>query len=416
MEPDGTDSGVINTYTKQDRPFFKRLFIRFLEKISVGKLILKDKDELLVFGEKDSELSCQITINKSDAYRRIIRGGGVGVGESYMLGDWDADDLTKVVRIFLINRAALEHLRASETPLKKIWLSLLHSLNRDTIKGSKKNIMSHYDLGNNFFEKFLDPTMSYSCANFKNLGDSLESASTNKIDNICMQLGLSASDHLLEIGTGWGGLAIHAAEQYGCRVTTTTISEEQFDYVESLISQRGLQNQVTLLKKDYRDLQGKYDKLVSVEMIEAVGLEFIPEFFKRCSSLLNSNGLMLVQAITMEEQRFQKAKNSVDFIQRYIFPGGALPTLTGLAVAATKNTDLRPLDVRDITLHYSETLKRWKKNFNENIQEIKDMGFDENFQRMWNYYLAYCEGAFFERAIGCVQMQFHKPFFRGEIN
>ena len=416
MKPDGTDSVVINKYTKQDRPFFKRLFLRFLEKISVGKLILKDKDELLVFGDEDSELSCQITINKPDAYRRIIRGGGVGVGESYMLGDWDADDLTKVVRIFLINRAALEHLRASESPLKKIWLSLLHWLNRDTIRGSKKNIMSHYDLGNDFFEKFLDPTMSYSCANFKNRGESLETASTNKIDSICMQLGLSSSDHLLEIGTGWGGLAIHAAEQYGCRVTTTTISEEQFDYVESLISQRGLQNQVTLLKKDYRDLQGKYDKLVSVEMIEAVGLKFIPEFFKRCSSLLNSNGLMLVQAITMEEQRFQKAKNSVDFIQRYIFPGGALPTLTGLAVAATKNTDLRPLDVRDITLHYSETLKRWKKNFNENIQEIKDMGFDENFQRMWNYYLAYCEGAFFERAIGCVQMQFHKPFFRGEIN
>lgn len=416
MKPDGTDSVVINKYTKQDRPFFKRLFLRFLEKISVGKLILKDKDELLVFGDEDSELSCQITINKPDAYRRIIRGGGVGVGESYMLGDWDADDLTKVVRIFLINRAALEHLRASESPLKKIWLSLLHWLNRDTIRGSKKNIMSHYDLGNDFFEKFLDPTMSYSCANFKNRGESLETASTNKIDSICMQLGLSSSDHLLEIGTGWGGLAIHAAEQYGCRVTTTTISEEQFDYVESLISQRGLQNQVTLLKKDYRDLQGKYDKLVSVEMIEAVGIKFIPEFFKRCSSLLNSNGLMLVQAITMEEQRFQKAQNSVDFIQRYIFPGGALPTLTGLAVAATRHTDLRPLDVRDITLHYSETLKRWKKNFNENIQEIKDMGFDENFQRMWNYYLAYCEGAFFERAIGCVQMQFHKPFFRGEIN
>jgi len=415
MEPDGTDSLVINKSTKQDRPFFKRLFIKFLEKISVGKLILKDKDESLVFGDEGSELSCEITINRSDAYRRIIRGGGVGVGESYMEGDWDADDLTKVVRIFLINRAALEHLRSSETSLKKIWLSLLHWLNRDTIKGSKKNIMSHYDLGNNFFEKFLDPTMSYSCANFKNIGESLEIASTNKIDSICTQLGLSSSDHLLEIGTGWGGLAIHAAEQYGCRVTTTTISEQQFDYVESLISQRGLQNQVTLLKKDYRDLQGKYDKLVSVEMIEAVGLKFIPEFFRRCSSLLNSNGLMLVQAITMEEQRFEKAKNSVDFIQRYIFPGGALPTLTGLAVAATRNTDLRPLDVRDITLHYSETLKRWKKNFNENIQEIKDMGFDENFQRMWNYYLAYCEGAFFERAIGCVQMQFHKPFFRGEI-
>ena len=416
MEPDGTDSVVINKDTKKDRPFFKRLFIKFLEKISVGKLILKDKDELLIFGDKDSELSCQITINKSDAYRRIIRGGGVGVGESYMLGDWDADDLTKVVRIFLINRAALEHLRANGTPLKKIWLSLLHWLNRDTIKGSKKNIVSHYDLGNNFFEKFLDPTMSYSCANFKNFEESLESASTNKINSICLQLGLSPSDHLLEIGTGWGGLAIHAAEQYGCRVTTTTISDEQFDYVESLISQRGLQNQITLLKKDYRDLKGKYDKLVSVEMIEAVGLKFIPEFFTRCSSLLNSNGLMLVQAITMEEQRFQKAKNSVDFIQRYIFPGGALPTLTSLAVAATRNTDLRPLEVRDITLHYSETLRRWKKNFNENIKEIKEMGFDESFQRMWNYYLAYCEGAFFERAIGCVQMQFHKPFFRGEIN
>ena len=417
MEPDKTDSNVvINKGTKKNRPFFKKLFLKFLQKLSVGKLILQDKDETLVFGDINSELTCQITINKTDAYRRIVRGGGVGVGESYMAGDWDADDLTKVIRIFLINRAALEHLRSSEAPLKKMWLSFLHWLNKDTIKGSKKNIISHYDLGNNFFAKFLDPTMSYSCANFNNPKETLESASNNKIDNICAQLGLSPSDHLLEIGTGWGGLAIRAAEQYGCRVTTTTISDEQFDYVESLISERGLQNQVTLLKKDYRDLDGKYDKLVSVEMIEAVGLKFIPEFFRRCSLLLNSNGLMLVQAITMEEQRFQKAKNSVDFIQRYIFPGGALPTITGLAVAATRNNDLRPLEVKDITLHYSETLRRWKENFNENIQEIREMGFDENFQRMWKYYLAYCEGAFMERAIGCVQMQFHKPFFRGELN
>ena len=417
MEPDKTDSNVvIKKGTKKNRPFFKKLFLKFLRKLSVGKLILQDKDETLVFGDINSELTCQITINKTDAYRRIIRGGGVGVGESYMAGDWDADDLTKVIRIFLINRAALEHLRSSEAPLKKMWLSFLHWLNKDTIRGSKKNIISHYDLGNNFFAKFLDPTMSYSCANFNSSKETLESASNNKIDNICAQLGLSSSDHLLEIGTGWGGLAIRAAEQYGCRVTTTTISDEQFDYVESLISERGLQNQVTLLKKDYRDLDGKYDKLVSVEMIEAVGLKFIPEFFRRCSLLLNSNGLMLVQAITMEEQRFQKAKNSVDFIQRYIFPGGALPTITGLAVAATRNNDLRPLEVKDITLHYSETLRRWKENFNENIQEIREMGFDENFQRMWKYYLAYCEGAFMERAIGCVQMQFHKPFFRGELN
>ena len=416
MEPKSArpkSSGSSNSLIQ--RSLSKRIFLKFLGKIRIGKILLSDEKECLSFGDESAELNCHIQINTEDANRRIVKGGGVGAGEAYILGDWDTNDLTKLVRIFLLNRAALEKLRSSTTPLKKIWLSFFHWLNQDTIRGSKKNIVAHYDLGNEFFEKFLDPTLTYSCAEFRSPDETLEKASLNKVDRICQQLALSPSDHLMEIGCGWGAFAIHAAEKYGCRVTTTTISEEQYKYVEKLISKKGLQNQITLLNKDYRELEGEFDKLVSIEMVEAVGLNNLPGFFRRCSSLLSEDGIMVLQAITMEEQRFKRASESVDFIQRYIFPGGALPSLTGLASIATESTDLRPLEVKDITLHYSETLKRWREKFNQNVSEIAAIGFDRKFQRMWDYYLAYCEGAFMERAIGCVQMQFHKPFFRGQL-
>jgi cyclopropane-fatty-acyl-phospholipid synthase len=273
----------------------------------------------------------------------------------------------------------------------------------------------HYDLGNDFFKLFLDPTMMYSSAVFPNQETSLDEASLYKLDLICQKLQLSDKDHLMEIGTGWGGMAIYAAKHYGCRVTTTTISEEQYNYACAAVKREGLEDKITLLLKDYRDLDGDYDKLVSIEMIEAVGHEYYDSYFQKCSELLKPDGLMLIQAITILDQRYKHAKNNVDFIQRYIFPGGCLPSNEVISKSVANKTDLHIVDLHDIGMDYARTLAEWRKRFNGSADQVDSMGFDDVFYRMWEFYLCYCEGGFTERAISAAQFLFAKPYARDVI-
>ena len=287
-------------------------------------------------------------------------------------------------------------------------------MRRNTLQGSRKNIAAHYDLGNEMFALFLDDTMMYSCAIFEHPQMSLQQASIEKLERVCRKLELQPGDHLLEIGTGWGGLALHAARHYGCRVTTTTISHEQYRMALQRVEQAGLGDRITVLCEDYRNLSGEYDKLVSIEMIEAVGHAYFDTYFEQCSRLLKSDGLMLLQSITIADQRYAAAKRSVDFIQRYIFPGGCLPSVAVLSDSVARNTDMRMLHLEDIGPHYATTLKRWRQRFMARLDSVRALGYPEEFIRMWEYYLCYCEGGFRERAIGTVQVLLGKPLNRRE--
>jgi cyclopropane-fatty-acyl-phospholipid synthase len=288
-------------------------------------------------------------------------------------------------------------------------LRLTHRLRRNTRRQSRRNIAAHYDLGNDFYRLFLDPTLSYSAGIWPQPDSSLEQAAVHKLDVICRKLDLRPEDHLLEIGTGWGGLAIHAARHYGCRVTTTTISARQREYAVQRIAEAGLQDRVTVLDQDYRDLRGQFDKLVSVEMIEAVGLAFLDEYFRLCSERLRPNGRMLLQGIVIADRIFEQAQRSVDFIQKYIFPGGALPSLGAIRASVARATDLRPAGLQDIGLDYARTLREWRRRFLAQLPAVRQLGFSDEFIRMWEYYLAYCEGGFIERAITDVQLVLDKP-------
>ena len=329
-----------------------------------------------------------------------------------MKGYWSSPDAMDVMRIFSANLVLLNKFDASQSVFVKLALKIAHRFNRNTYKGSQLNIAAHYDLGNEFFQLFLDPTMMYSSALFSDKSASLEVASETKLDELCQQLELKADDHLLEIGTGWGGMAIHAAKNFGCRVTTTTISQEQYDFASARVREEGLEGQITLLCEDYRNLTGEYDKLVSVEMIEAVGHDFYQNYFRMCSGLLKPNGKMVIQAITMADQRYKEARDSVDFIKRYIFPGGCLPSVAVMAQHIARDTDMQIVHLRDITNDYAETLAHWRQRFLANLEAVRGMGFSEEFVRMWDFYLCYCEGGFRERVISTVQLAFAKPDYR----
>ena len=329
-----------------------------------------------------------------------------------MKGYWSSPDAMDVMRIFSANLVLLNNFDASQSVFVKLALKIAHRLNRNTYKGSQLNIAAHYDLGNEFFQLFLDPTMMYSSALFSDNCTSLEVASQTKLDELCQQLELKPDDHLLEIGTGWGGMAIHAAKNFGCRVTTTTISQEQYDFASARVTEEGLEGQITLLCEDYRNLTGEYDKLVSIEMIEAVGHDFYQNYFRMCSGLLKPNGKMVIQAITMADQRYKEARESVDFIKRYIFPGGCLPSVAVMAQHIARDTDMQIVHLRDITNDYAETLAHWRQRFLANLEAVRDMGFSEEFVRMWDFYLCYCEGGFRERVISTVQLAFAKPDYR----
>ena len=394
----------------------RSLVLKGLSKIQQGHLVIREFGHQFEFGQANNRhgldgetLSATIEIIHPCVYRKLILGGPIGVAEAFMVGDWQTPDLTRVVRVMARNLGVLNTMGKGLAALSKLLVKGFHWLNRNTQSGARKNISAHYDLGNDFFELFLDPTMMYSAGIFPHADASMEEASQFKLDRICYKLGLQPSDHLLEIGTGWGAMAIHAAKHYGCRVTTTTISQKQFDYAKQRIAEQGLEPKITVLFEDYRNLKGQYDKLVSIEMIEAVGHQYYPAYFKQCDALLKPDGLMLLQSITIESQRFERAKNNVDFIKRYIFPGGCLPSTTVILETLTQHTDFNLIHHEDITNHYVKTLACWRKAFMNNLDAVRSLGHDEIFIRMWLFYFCYCEGGFAERAIGDAQMLLAKP-------
>ena len=342
-------------------------------------------------------------------YRHAAFGGSVGAGEAYIRGYWTCDDLTTLIRIMVLNRATLERMESGWARLHRPAMRLLHWLHRNSKRGSARNIAAHYDLGNALYQLMLDPTMAYSCGIFADEHTTLEQASKAKFDAVCRKLSLGPNERLLEIGTGWGGFAIHAAQNYGCHVTTTTISKEQFDYVRERVDRAGLSSRINLLFEDYRDLQGRYDKLVSIEMIEAVGARYLPTFFRRCSELLEHNGAMLLQAITIQDQLYKRALRSVDYIQRFIFPGSFIPSVTAMLRAISSATDLKLFHLEDIGPHYARTLAQWRRNFFAHLDEVRRLGYPETFVRLWEFYLCYCEVGFAERQLGDVQMLLTKP-------
>ncbi len=390
--------------------FCRRMLRNNLQQIATGQVVLEHGSHSERFGSlENAELMGHLRVLSPKFFRRMVTGGGLGAAESYLEGEWVSDDLTDLFRVLLRNEGVLQRFRLSLFSVAGLMSRLEHFRNRNSRTGSRRNIHEHYDLGNAFFSLFLDPTMMYSSALFPSEQTSLEQASLEKVDRVCRTLQLSAEDHVIEIGTGWGTFAIHAAGKYGCRVTTTTISEEQYRMATQRIEEQGLSDRITVLKKDYRDLTGQFDKLVSIEMIEAVGRQYLPEYFATCERLLKDNGSMVIQAITMPEQRFEQYKNSVDFIQRYIFPGGFLPSVSAMQSCVAQNSTFRMLGLHDFGMHYARTLRLWNERFHERLDDVKAQGFSDRFVRMWRYYLCYCEAAFLERAIGVVQVLWAKP-------
>jgi cyclopropane-fatty-acyl-phospholipid synthase len=393
----------------------KRLIYTKLANITVGQLVVYENQQKHQFGPDDSSLTAEIYLQDGKFFSEVAFGGSIGAAEAYILDYWSTNDLTMIIRILLKNRSVLDGFESGIAKLVKPVQKLLHWFNRNSHSGSRKNIAAHYDLGNDFFQIWLDKKMMYSCAVFEDSESTLEEASTMKLKRICEKLQLKESDHVVEIGSGWGGFAIYAAQNYGCKITTTTISQEQFEMAKKRIAQAGLSEKITLCLDDYRDLEGQYDKLVSIEMIEAVGHKYYRDFFKKCSALLKEDGLMVLQAITIADQHYKRTIKSVDFIQKYIFPGGCLPSVTNMADVITENTNLRMINIEDIGPHYATTLKCWRDRMYENIESINTMGYTDQFIRMWHYYLCYCEGAFIERVIGDVQITAIKPKNRDNI-
>jgi cyclopropane-fatty-acyl-phospholipid synthase len=391
--------------------YAKRLLLDGLGNLRHGELILKDKDEQYIFGQQDDTFPKTVTVTVTDAdfYTRILMYGEIGAGEAYINGYWECDDLTSMVELFLCNSQYMGNIDSEKKWLVKPLYFLQRYLHRNTPKGSRRNIEAHYDLGNELFELFLDETMMYSCGIFHDQQTTLQEASEAKLERICQKLHLKPTDHLLEIGTGWGGFALYAAKHYGCRVTTTTISKQQYDYARKRVVDAGLEDRITLLFDDYRELKGSYDKLVSIEMVEAIGHRYYDTYFKKCSELLKPNGMMLLQSITISDQRYPVAKKSVDFIQQYIFPGGCLPSVAALGNAIARKTDMRIFHLEDIGPHYATTLHKWRERFFESIDKVRQLGYPEGFIRMWDYYLCYCEGGFRQQTIGTIQLLLTKP-------
>jgi cyclopropane-fatty-acyl-phospholipid synthase len=395
----------------------RRVVRRTLKRISGGELVLIEpwRGTRGSFGSLAPErpLRAVVEIRAPRVYRQLLRGSN-GLCDTYMRGEWECDDLVALIRIAALNVAGLDRLRRLLSPLLTPARRSARWLARNTPLRARKRIAAHYDLGNDLFELFLDPTMSYSCGVFERPDASLEEASLAKLERVCEKLRLTPSDHVLEIGTGWGGFAVFAARRYGCRVTTTTISREQHDYALERVRAAGLEERVTVLLQDYRELSGTYDKLVSIEMIEAVGYQYFPTFFRRCSELLRADGAMLLQAIVIDDRAYEVEKAGRSFMNTHIFPGGCLPSLEVIARTVARATDLRQVHLEDITSHYVRTLARWREAFLAAAERVAELGYDERFRRLWELYLSYCEGGFAERRIQDVQLLLAKPAYRAE--
>jgi cyclopropane-fatty-acyl-phospholipid synthase len=388
--------------------------VQRMSAIDQGSLVIKDSVGDVHLGQRDDagEAVGRVIVHDLAFWRLMATGGSVGAAESYMAGLWDSPDLVAVIQVLARNREALEHMDQGGARVSGWLLNLWHRFNRNSLTGSRRNIAAHYDLGNDFFAAWLDRRMMYSSGLFEDETDSLEHAQVNKLERICRQLDLRSSDRLLEIGTGWGGLALHAARHYGCRVTTTTISREQYDHACREVQKAGLGDRIDVLMEDYRDLNGRYDKIVSVEMIEAVGHQYLDRYLATIDGLLEPDGLALLQAITIEDFRYQNALKSVDFIKRYIFPGSFIPSVSAITASMARATRLGLIELADFGASYALTLKHWRQRFEAAWDDIASMGFDETFRRRWLFYLAYCEGGFRERAISDVHLLLAGPGYR----
>ena len=384
----------------------RSLVMGVFAKFSYGQLEVVEGHIHSYFPENvtDSSINGKIHIHDISVYRDFVKGGSIGAAEAFIEGKWSSPNLTNVIRIFAKAQQQTDSLEANKSWSSKLKNTVSHWQNRNTQSGSKRNILAHYDLGNELYTRFLDPDMMYSSAIYPHESASLDEAQQHKLATICQRLSLNADDHLLEIGTGWGGLAIYAAQNYGCHVTTTTISDAQHAYAQNRIEKLGLGDKITLLKKDYRDLNGSFDKVVSIEMIEAVGYDFLPSFFKQCNDRLKEGGKLLIQSITIADQRFKYYKTNVDFIQRYIFPGGFLPSVNVLSQHLTDHSEMVIESLDDIGLDYAKTLAHWRDNFLVSWSTLSTLGYDETFKRLWLYYFAYCEGAFLERSTSTVHL------------
>ncbi|TCT25745.1 SAM-dependent methyltransferase [Thermomonas haemolytica] len=392
--------------------FLRDRLLQRLAGFGHGRLEVRDALGTLAFGRAGDGPEVTLEVLDPGFYRMLATHGSVGAGEAYMDGLWRCSDLVGLVRLLVRNRDLLDGMETGSARLGGLAMKALHLLRRNTRDGSRRNIAAHYDLGNDFFRLFLSSDLMYSSAYWAGADDTLETASTRKLDLICRKLALGPDDHVLEIGTGWGGFALHAAHHYGCRVTTTTISREQYELAAQRVREAGLEDRITLLQSDYRDLTGQYDKLVSIEMIEAIGAEYQPAYFGQIGRLLKPEGLALVQAITIEDHRYQQALQSVDFIKRFIFPGCFIPSVSAMLQAKTRSSDLALVGLEDFGLSYARTLKAWRERFLAHLAEVRAQGFDERFIRMWEFYLAYCEGGFRERSIGVSHLLLARPGWR----
>jgi cyclopropane-fatty-acyl-phospholipid synthase len=389
----------------------RTLVLGQLEKIEHGRLRLIDGEFDRSFGAvtEAGPFETTLRVRSPRFYSDVAFAGTVGAGEAYINGYWECDDLTALVRLMVVNRSLMNDVDSGWSRLSAPLLKIAHWLNRNDKDGSRRNIAAHYDLGNRFFELFLDDTMAYSCGIFRSAETTLLEASRAKFDAACSKLALRPGQHLLEIGTGWGGLAMHAAEHYGCHVTTTTISREQYELARERIARAGLADRVTLLLEDYRDLRGEYDALVSIEMVEAVGHHYLDTYFRQCSRLLKPTGAMLLQAITIRDQFYAQAIASVDFIKRFVFPGSFIPSVQALVDSAARVTDLKLFHLEDIGPDYARTLRLWRERFLARLPDVRAQGYPDSFVRLWEFYLCYCEGGFEERQLGDVQMLLTKP-------
>ena len=389
----------------------RSLMLRQLHRLSVGQLRVEEGDQVWEFGTPCDDLPRPVVvrIDRRSAWSDLAFGGSVGAGEAYINGHWRCEQLTELVRLFLRNSDVLDAVDGGLSLLAAPMRRLAHWLQRNTRRGSRRNIQAHYDIGNDLFRLFLDPQLMYSSAFYHTPDTDLDTAAVAKLDRVCRKLDLKPDHHLLEIGTGWGGMAIHAARHYGCRVTTTTISREQFDLARERVAAAGLSDRIEVLFDDYRELHGSYDRVVSIEMIEAVGHQYLETYFAQCSRLLKPDGQMLIQAITINDQHYKKALREVDFIKRFIFPGGFLPSVTAMSNALTRASDMRIAHLEDIGLHYARTLRDWRARFSARLDEVKALGYPDEFIRLWEFYLCYSEGGFAERHLGTVQMLLSKP-------
>jgi cyclopropane-fatty-acyl-phospholipid synthase len=410
MENMATESSM--TQASLSDSLARKILLRALAHLAEGHLTIVDGNQTSEFGNVNSNVHATMQVKHVNFYRQVVFGGSIGAGEAYIQGHWSSPDLTKVVQIFAKNLALLDNIERYFSWLSNGINRIKHVFNRNSEQGSKRNILAHYDLGNDMYKEFLDPEMMYSSALYPSDDSNLNEAQLHKLQTICERLDLSPGQTLLEVGTGWGALAIYAAKHYGVNVTTTTISDAQYEFAVERVKQLGLEDKITLLKQDYRLLTGEYDRIVSIEMIEAVGHEYLGGFFEKLQHLLKPEGRMLIQAITIADQRYDSYRKSVDFIQRYIFPGGCLPSVSEMTRHIAKKTDMVTWSIDDMGRDYARTLKHWHENFDAAYDKIKALNYGDDFIRMWKFYLSYCEGGFLERTTSTVHLVAVRPLYR----